>query len=82
MTKDQQAALEQVAREFLSSIPGVHDSGSMGSSYDEYVNDLVALLAAQRAAGLEEVADEMARHPYWSKEAEVWIKHLRQQAQE
>lgn len=34
------------------------------------------------AAGLEDVANEMARHPYWSKEAEIWIKHLRQLAQE
>lgn len=73
---------EQKAREFLSSISGVHDSGSMGSSHDEYVRELVAILADTERATLERVADEMERHPYWSKEAEVWIKHLRQLAKE
>lgn len=57
MTPEQR---EQKAREFLASIPGVHDSGGMGSSHDEYVRELVDILAKTERATLEEVAKEIA----------------------
>lgn len=72
--KDQQDELEQGAREWLERFKIPQSRGR--------IEALVALLAAQRAVVLEEVANEMARHPYWSKEAEIWIKHLRKQAKE
>lgn len=85
MTKDQQAALEQAAREWLTQL-GINREPNPSPDerewYDDKLQVMVKALAAQRAAGLEEVANEMARHPYWSKEAEIWIKHLRQLAQE
>ena len=81
MTPTQRAALEQVAREAILKINEI--SPQQWDSYDQRDYEyLLGILAAQRAAVLEEVANEMARHPYWSKEADVWIKHLRQLAQE
>jgi SpoVK/Ycf46/Vps4 family AAA+-type ATPase len=78
MTPTQQAKLEQVAREFLEAPP----MSIATNEEPETVAALVALLANTERATLERVADEMERHPYWSKEAEVWIKHLRQLAKE
>lgn len=56
MTPSQQAALEQVAREYIQCLPF---TGTLGE-YDNAVRKLVTLLAAQRAAVLEEV-EEKAR---------------------
>ena len=56
MTPEQR---EQKAREFLASIPGVHDSGGMGSSHDEYVRELVDILAKTERAVLGEVRAEI-----------------------
>lgn len=47
---ERQAALEQVAREYIQCLPF---TGTLGE-YDNAVRKLVSLLAAQRAAGLEE----------------------------
>ena len=49
---------------------------------DQKVQRVVPLLKATEAAVLEELANEMVCHPYWRKEVEAWIAHLRQQAQE
>lgn len=78
-----QAEREQAARIFIDSLDRdyTNPDGSW-RDYQETVQFAAQYLAAQRAAGLEDVANEMARHPYWSKEAEIWIKHLRQLAQE
>lgn len=80
LTREQRAKLEQVARELWNVLEGARPY--FGPTKDLPVKAIMEALAAQRAAALEEVANEMARHPYWSKEAEVWIKHLRQQARE
>lgn len=55
--REYRTKLEQQAREYLSGISGIHDSGSMGSSYDQYVQELTDLLASRDAAVLEEVAN-------------------------
>ena len=83
MTPSQQAALEQVAREYIQCLPF---TGTLGE-YDNAVRKLVTLLAAQRAAVLEEAAKRL------EQEAEDWDKAIsgtfkeaariiRQQAQE
>lgn len=77
------AEREQQAQEFLAGISGIHHSGSMGSSYDEYLRELVTLLAETERATLERVANELhARHnncvqmldgrPMLSTERAIW----------
>ena len=73
---------EQQAREWLISRGFCHKTLYAIPPYKLDVDSLVALIAEFEAATLERVADEMERHPYWSKLADVWIKHLRQQAKE
>ena len=89
MTKAQQAELEQVAREWCDKygdyVVQIGDGKriqDMEHKYQIKIGNLVKLLADTERATLERVADEMERHPYWSKLADVWIKHLRQQAKE
>ena len=72
MTPFQQAALEQVAREWLMNNEIAHWGGRTSA--------LVELLAAQRAAGLEEVANELEEsNPKWLT---GWAQHFRMKAQE
>lgn len=83
MTDPRQCEREQQARGWLDWYKSGLRLRGVGSGVDNLeIEWLVALIKATEAAAIEEVAKEMERHPYWSREAYLWIKHLRQQAQE
>lgn len=68
MTTPQQAALEQAAREFLTDDKNEFDLSPTGEPYRFQVEALVSLLAAQRAAGLEEAAVQIQARMYAGNE--------------
>ena len=74
MTDPRQDELEKQARKLIDSIYGPRADACMGASYDEYVQETVALLKATEAAVLEEAANEVVFHAY-AKDFAIWARN-------
>lgn len=80
MKADQQAELEQVARAYIQRLPF---AGTLGE-HDNAVRKLVTLLAAQRAAVLEEAATDWQKCLLGGTHVEILslVRCLRRKAKE